>query len=129
MDEKKWLKWAVGFSSVLAFTGFLYMTQKGNLHAEDSNAMEPETRNFADHDAIAGNYRLNNGFDDKKAEIFLFEAEQMEQILNWPDEQKAYRERLLEALNWDDDLDAEITMPAMADRSGYTSSNLRTRRS
>jgi hypothetical protein len=132
MAANKWSKWVVGISSVFAFTGFLYMTQKENPDSGVSGAIKPEVGGLPDFGGAAGgNGKVNGGAEDSKVEVFLFEADKMEQIMKWPSERKSNRERLLESLNWESDPDAEITIPALPDRTEQRTprSNLRTRRS
>jgi hypothetical protein len=127
MSAKKWPKWAAGITSVLSFTGFLYMTQKDHLDITTS-AQEPKWRGWDNRDAAVGEYYRG---DSTKGEIFLYEAESIEAIQKWPQERKSERERLLESLSWDEDPDSEITMPGPADQSwqGLPRSNAKTRRS
>lgn len=130
MAEKKWTKWIVGLSSVLAFTGFLYVTQKDYLDVKNYGATKIE-RGLAERNINFNEYKVSERLQDLKAEIFLIDEQKMEEIMGWSYEQKLKREQLLERLNWDDDPDFEITLSAPKDGIGQYSlrSNVRTRRS
>ena len=130
MAEKKWPKWVIGVSSVLAFTGFLSMTQPDH---SDSGVVAKKHRPDPDilGDIHERDSERDSGWGDAKAEGFVFEAQKPEQMTGWPHKQKSKREQLLEELQREDDPDKEITIPAPTDRSGQrsTGSNLQTRRS
>jgi len=135
MAAKKWPKWAAGIASVLSFTGFLYMTQR---ESPDAIASEAPRHGFGDAvrpNAFADGYgtmdRLPGNWE---GEIFVFEDESFRRMLNWPNERKSDRERLLESLNWEMGPDAEITLPPPADPADQylqdrPRSQLKTRRS
>lgn len=135
MAANKWPKWAVGISGVLSFTGFLYMIQKENLAAsapgtETQGWSGPVRQDAARHEF----YATDRMPESLRGEIFLFEAERIDEMLNWTDAQKSKRERLLESLNWEADPDAEMTIPAPAEpeeriQQARPRSNVQTRRS
>jgi len=126
MAESKGMKWIIGVSGVLAFTGFLYLTQKAN-----SGPGVMAERRLPDPRVAGDQSGVDSGPAYSDAEVFLFETEKLERIQNGPPARKSDRERLLESLNWDDDPDAEMTVPPLTDGIGRksTGSNLRTRRS
>jgi hypothetical protein len=127
MAENKGMKWITGVSGVLAFTGFLYLTQK-------ANSADPDVwvkKHNPDRNAYGEKSELNGSLPDSDAEMFRFEAEKLEQIPGRAYDRKSNREKLLDELDWDDDPDKEITIPPQAKRNGQksTGSNLKTRRS
>jgi hypothetical protein len=111
---------------VAAFTGFLYITQN-----EKSDPTTVAEKYHLDPNVFGEENEVNSGLEDSTVEVFLFEAEKLEQMMRWPHEQKSKREQLLEALNWEADPDEEITIPAPTDgiEQKSSSSNLKTRRS
>jgi len=135
MAAKKWPKWAAGISSVLSFTGFLYMTQR---ESPDAFASETARHGFGDSvrsNAFADAYGAMDRLPENlQGEIFVFEDDSFRRMLNWSEERKSDRERLLESLNWEMGPDAEITLPPSAKPSDQfvqerPRSQLKTRRS
>ncbi|MEB3102194.1 hypothetical protein [Ferviditalea candida] len=111
MAAKKWPKWLIGISSVVSFTGFLYVAQG---HQSGGNAQEisdPPTNN-ANSSAggvdtigsipLSANTAQQNGQDGGSTiKTFVHSRAEFSEIEGLSAEAKAEREKELEQLDWD----------------------------
>ncbi|MDR0267257.1 hypothetical protein [Paenibacillus sp.] len=108
MANRKWPKWVVGISSVLSFTGFLYVTQ-GQQDEENISRDSGEWAAAKDNNVIQQSTLQTS---KTNAQPFLYSKKSMQQIAGLSDDDKSEREKMLEKLMWEADPGAEITIPA-----------------
>lgn len=115
MAAKKWTKWVVGLSSVVSFTGFMYLTQgpadsgvwldevgiepsqaSSSASIETSASLQSQTKAFPTDDGTAtGGHAL-------AVAMFVHSRAEFQQVTALPQEAKSERELQLEQLNWDE---------------------------
>lgn len=117
MAAKKWTKWVVGLSSVISFTGFMYLTQgpadsgvwldevgvepsqaNSSARLETSASLQSQTKAFSkktDDRTATGGHAL-------AVAMFVHSRAEFQQVTALPQEAKSERELQLEQLNWDE---------------------------
>lgn len=108
MAAKKWPKWLVGFSSVVSFTGFLFLIQQpsgtatavvnGKLTADPIKSLESIETNTVPQPATIS---VQSGTSAGSAKTFVRSRAEFQQISGLSPEKKSERELLLEQLDWD----------------------------
>jgi hypothetical protein len=139
LAAKKWPKWVIGLSSVVSFTGFLYLLQYDKDSLNDGN----KARNFDDLTITSPLNQLsynNKPVDTSGAgvAVFVHSRSEFQTIEELSPTAKAEREQLLEKLNWTQPLvqvpppNSAITKAPLSQPSanpGIVKSDRKTRRS
>ncbi|MEB3101518.1 hypothetical protein [Ferviditalea candida] len=107
MAAKKWPKWLIGLSSVVSFTGFLYLSQSHSDAGVLAKAENPADNSSADSRLTAnGDTEIHgpaNSAPDNQStgKLFVHTRAEFQQIAGMLPEAKSEREQLLEKLDWD----------------------------